>query len=271
MRQTLLARWEGALLGSMLPKINRRAALETIASWQETQLEGMQALAATGQWHPNLQAKQENASAILIQALPLLLFLSDQPFALEKQLQTISQAAKDSLTMAAMGAYAIAITQATAETLSGKTFFQHLKATLNGKESYKVLETLESSLEKEETLQQIRHKLPATCQDIWLALYCFATTPDDLTLSVRRVGWESNPALLALVGSLSAVHNGVNGIPVSWRCQLQKERTAWKATLKLMWATWSGSYKFAMLDRRLEGSVMTIAPSGVIQPRQQNS
>jgi len=123
-------------------------------------------------------------------------------------------------------------------------------------------------------LQEIKLKLPSTCQDIWLALYCFATTSENLALSVRRVKTSegSNSIILALLGALSGVHNGVNAIPVSWRCLLQKERTEWKQKLRLMWATWSGNYHFpgrANLDEHLDVNAMAIAPCGVIQPRRQ--
>jgi len=82
----------------------------------------------------------------------------------------------------------------------------------------------------------------------------------------------SNSIILALVGALSGVHGGVNAIPVSWRCLLQKERTEWKQKLRLMWATWLGNYYFpgrANFDEHLDVNAMAIAPCGVIQPRRQ--
>ncbi|AFZ42303.1 hypothetical protein PCC7418_0048 [Halothece sp. PCC 7418] len=271
MRQTLLSRWEGALLGSTLPKIKTPSASEKVKTWGEKQAQGIRELAETGEWSPTLENHHDRASEILVLGLPLILFFSDQPERLEEQLKKIGQQPENTLTISAIIAYARAITWGVQETLSGKLLFHNLRETLNCPESYKVLETLQDSLEQGNTLQQTRLKLPLTCQEIWLALYCFAMTSENLTLSVRRVEKSkgSDTAILALVGALSGVHNGVNAIPVSWRCRLQKERTAWKENLRLMWATWSGSYKFGTLDPRLEQNAMTITSSGVIQPRQQ--
>ena len=208
MRQTLLSRWEGALLGSTLPVIKSVSASETVQSWHKTQGEGMRALAETGEWSPHFEVSQDPASEILVQSLPLLLFFNDQPQRLAQQLRQIALQGNNTRTTDAMVAYAFAISWGTTETLVGNHLFQQLKVTIHNEESYKVLETLQGSLEQGETLQEIQVKLPLTCQDIWLALYCFATTSEDLTLGVRRVNKSkgSNPAILALVGEIGRAH-----------------------------------------------------------------
>jgi ADP-ribosylglycohydrolase len=241
-----------------------------IESWQRRQEEGLHALAETGQWQPIFKGETYGASEVLVICLPLLLFLSDQPQILRQKMNTIAQPQDDSpLASAAIAAYQTAIQWGTTEQLSGKRLFFQLKATTDSEVGYKVLETLQESLHQGATLQEAQAQLPATCQDIWLALYCFATTSEDLALSVRRAktSTRSNPRILALVGALLGVHNGINAIPIPWRRQLQQERTKWKDKLRLMWATWSGNYYGTQLNPSLEQNVMTIAPSGVIQPR----
>lgn len=274
MRQTLLSRWEASLLGSAIPKIDQTLDCSQIESWQKQQEEGIQSLAQTGKWQPIFQGGNDGISDILISCLPLLLFLSDQPEVLRQEMNKIAQQQNDPLLVnAAIAAYETAIRWGTTEQLSQKTLFWQLEATINSEFGYKVLKTLQESLHQGATLQQTRQSLPATCQDIWLALYCFATTSEDLTLSVRRVKSSkgSNAEILALVGALLGVHNGMNAIPIPWRRRLQKERTQWKDKLRLMWAAWSGSYYVTKLNPSLEQNAMTIAPSGVIQPRRSKS
>jgi len=275
MQQTLLSRWEGALLGSCLPWMENVSEGAQVESWYERQSQTIQALAETGQWQGGINWKGYTTSEIILSCLPLILFFNDQPETWGEQLSAIAQQKNESsLATAAILAYATAITWGTSEKLRGNTLFKKLRKDLDEDSSCNVLIMLQNSLEQEATLQEIKLKLPSTCQDIWLALYCFATTSENLALSVRRVKTSegSNSIILALLGALSGVHNGVNAIPVSWRCLLQKERTEWKQKLRLMWATWSGNYHFpgrANLDEHLDVNAMAIAPCGVIQPRRQ--
>ena len=273
MRQTLLSRWEASLLGSAIPKINQTLHGSQVESWQKQQEEGIDALAEAGKWQPVFRGQNSGVSERLVSCLPLLLFLSDQPESLREEMNSIAQQQTDSpLVSAAIAAYETAIRWGTTEQLSGQTLFGQLEANINSEIGYKVLKTLQESQQQGATLRQLRQNLPVTCQDIWLALYCFATTSEDLTLSVRRVknSLGSDAEILALVGALLGVHNGMNAIPIPWRRRLQKERTQWKDKLKLMFATWSGSYHVTKLNPSLEQNATIIAPSGVIQPRKWN-
>jgi len=272
MRQTLLSRWEGALVGSALAKINKVSGSAKVESWSKMQAQGVRALAETGQWQPIFREQEYTVSETILLCLPLMLFFSDQPEVLRAQLSALAQQqGHSSLETSVLLAYSTILAWAISEQLPKKALFHQLQISLNRESSYKVLETLQDSFHKEITLQETRAKLPLPCQDIGLALYCFATTSEDLTLSVRRVKTSqgSQPINLALVGALSGVHNGVSAIPISWRFLLQKERRQWKQRLKLMWATWSGSYHFARFEQHQELNATNIAPSGVIQPRRQ--
>jgi len=91
MRQTLLSRWQGALLGSSLGGLFGIQEAATIKSWQEIQEQGVKALAETGQWQPVFRSQPASSGEMLVQCLPLILFFHDQPQALAERLSAIAQ------------------------------------------------------------------------------------------------------------------------------------------------------------------------------------
>jgi hypothetical protein len=74
-----------------------------------------------------------------------------------------------------------------------------------------------------------------------------------------------SPFVLPLVGALSGAQNSISAIPIPWRCWLREEKQEWEIMLEAMFATWSGSYKFARINQPLKQSA--IAACQVIQPR----
>jgi ADP-ribosylglycohydrolase len=271
MRHTLLSRWQGSLLGSSLGKVFRLEKGEQACIWQEMQEEGIEALAKTGEWTPEFSDKKVSASEMILICLPLLLFFHDQPQELEKQLFTLAKQQNYSASsQSAMIAYATAMIWVLREQLSETSFFKDLEG-ISGETSYKILQTLQTYLENGETIKQIRRQLLSPCEEIWLALYCFVTTPEELLLTMRRTEKLTavNPLLFSLVGALSGAHNGVSVIPIPWRCQLRQDKEKWKKKLDPLFATWSGSYEFAKISEPLKQSA--IAPINIIQTRKHQS
>lgn len=268
MRYPVLFRWQGSLLGSSLGGVLTQRE-NSVATWQKVQEEGIQCLATTGEWEPLYSQGEISASELLLQHLPLLLFFHDQPQVLREQILAIAtQQNYSPEKMSAIMAYATVTSWILTEQLYGKTLFRNLLATAaDGESNDKILQTLQTSLEKGATLQEIKNQLPPTCQDIWLALYCFATTVEDLVFTVHRGQTMASvsPFVLPLVGALSGGQNSISAIPIPWRCWLRKQKQEWDNTLERMFATWSGSYEFAKINQPLKQSA--IATSQVIQPR----
>lgn len=268
MRHTLLSRWQGSLLGISLGKVFRLEKGEQTRIWQEMQEEGIEALAKTGEWTPEFSDKKVSASEMILICLPLLLFFHDQPQELKKQLFTLAQQQNYSLSsQSAIIAYATAMVWILREQLCEASLFRDLEA-ISGETNYKILQTLQIDLENRETITSL---LLSPCEEIWLALYCFVTTSEELLLTMRRAEKLTavNPLLFSLVGALSGAHNGVSVVPIPWRCQLRQEKEKWKKKLDPLFATWSGSYEFAKISEPLKQSA--IAPINMIQTRKHQS
>lgn len=264
MRQTLLSRWEGALLGCSLEVGKEFQEDSSVPFWRQIQEEGVKSLATTGQWKPSFPLREYPVAEVVLLGLPLMLFFSDQPQEWQEGLNLQHRSKRE---QAAIVAYGTVIEWSIEETLTEKTLFSDLQTAIGDKSSNEVLQMLQSHADKGKTLQETKAVLAPTCQDLWLALYCLGTSLEDLPLSVGRAKRikQWHPLVLPLVGALSGIHNSINAIPIPWRCRLQEEKHQWKQELLLMLATWSGSYEFAMMNQHLKQSA--IAPAKVIQTR----
>jgi ADP-ribosylglycohydrolase len=81
---------------------------------------------------------------------------------------------------------------------------------------------------------------------IALSFYCFASTPEDFALAVKRAANTGNLALTtaALTGALSGAYNSLTGIPLYWNI-FGNENQAYgevMTTAKELFDTWSGIY-----------------------------
>ncbi len=91
----------------------------------------------------------------------------------------------------------------------------------------------------------LRHSRVGTA--IALAWYCFLTTPEDVSLTVRRARQTGDRAPLSglIAGGLSGAYNGCIGIPLGWRSALPPETSDRLLSLATqLWAAWSGVCDF---------------------------
>lgn len=296
MRQTLLSRWQGALLASSLEATLTFQEQASPLPWESNHQGGIQALANTATWKPNFPQETLSTTEKLLHCLPLSLFFFDEPEALKQQVLAILNPARESIVIPnqnhsinwsgsgslpssdqdgrtteineiAIIAYLTTLSWILREKRSQQTLFQDLLSMEQIGKSHEILQTLQTNLEQGETLRKTQSLVSDSCQEIWLALYCFASSPDDLGLTLRRAGTivVKLPLVFPLVGALSGARNGISGIPIPWRYHLQEKRRQWEIELQKLFATWSGSYEFAKMNQPLQTSA--IAPSGVIQPR----
>ena len=81
---------------------------------------------------------------------------------------------------------------------------------------------------------------------IALSFYCFASTPEDFALAVKRAANTGNVALTtaALTGALSGAYNSLTGIPLYWNIFGNKNQDYREVmtTAKELFDTWSGVY-----------------------------
>ena len=107
---------------------------------------------------------------------------------------------------------------------------------------------------------------------IALSCYCFASTPQDFKLSVKRAAsLNQNIAWLttSLTGTLSGAYNGVTGIPWSWRAIADKNQTYQQAqhTAMNLYKTWLGIYSLETNQALYNHELDAVASTNIIQPR----
>ena len=107
---------------------------------------------------------------------------------------------------------------------------------------------------------------------IALACYCFATSPQEFSLSTTRaaniphLAWLTAP----LTGTLSGAYNGMTGIPQKWRTIAERHSTSYRSETKLavkLFRAWLGVY---LADCQELGAreFHAVALPRLIQPRE---
>lgn len=249
MRHLLLSRWQGSIFAACL-------GLDCSLVWQQ----GIESLATKEDWQ--LSFTEETAGEILLISLPRLLFFCDQSE------ETITKPHHLAESQLAINSYVRAMALILREKLVAERLFQDLQATFGQDYDHESLQTLQISLEEGKSLQEVKEQLPLSCWEIWLALYCFVTSAEDVVLTINRAEQFGGAEVVALAGALSGAHNGVSGIPIPWRCRYREQLKHWKTKLEAMFITWSGSYQFARMGQPMDiNHLNAIALPEVIQPR----
>lgn len=107
---------------------------------------------------------------------------------------------------------------------------------------------------------------------IALAFYCFATTPAEFYLSIRRsarLGSHLSWLTVLLTGTLSAAYNGMAGIPYQLRIIAHDNSTV-RLESKLaerLFQVWSGVYSAREPLKTYPSKLQAIAVPQLIQPR----
>ncbi|MBE9043533.1 hypothetical protein IQ255_03765 [Pleurocapsales cyanobacterium LEGE 10410] len=125
------------------------------------------------------------------------------------------------------------------------------------------------------SLYQLRELLPKDhirSTVIALSVYCFATTPQDFRLSIKRAAsLEPQLAWLttALTGTVSGAYNGIAGIPRNWRAMANHNLTYQSAnqTIVKLFQAWLGIYSVDSKQFLYNPEVHAVAPPKIIQPR----
>lgn len=120
--------------------------------------------------------------------------------------------------------------------------------------------------------QELSHQENPRQTAIALGVYCFASTPKDFMLSVRRAVKLSNDvtfSITALTGALSGAYNGLAGIPRRWHKfgiqNLYYQRDQTRA--QELWRTWLGIYSTANKQFSYDFTLDVVASPKLIQSR----
>lgn len=297
MRYSLVSRFQGSLIGSLLGEIwvNYCQELEnlSIPEHQLSQANQMiidltQRLLYSDQlfyhnWQQILEQSESllsvnnniNSSKIALTTLPIGLFFHEDSNWLREQLlqvATICKYSEEILEDILIWGEAIALI------LREKRKPQQLIPQLLKKNQpvktnlIQQLEQVQSFLEEGTPLAAVVNQLTRQGESgniaIALAFYCFISTPEDFQLCLLRASQTNYQASLtaSLTGALAGAYNSFSGIPIDWRLAIKKHQKAQKLyqTATQLFTVWSGVYQ---PDSKGLPQSTAIASVKVIQPR----
>lgn len=297
MQYSLLSRFQGGLLGSLLGETLARHALKSettnvldlkLSPWSEIGIELSDRLIESGylstsDWEQIYQRHQNclgakitpNSGEIALAVLPLLFFFHEDSGLLNEQLQplcNIWQLPPELIEDICIIGYTIAL--ALREQIDSKRVFAQILARYQGRKTLLIqqLEQFQTFLVQKTSLAEVIFE--KTRQDslkragIAMALYSFSYVPEDLQLSLMRATKmeKQTTTIAALTGAIAGAYNSWNGIPLSWRVAIQRHPIGRRQTRQSMkvFALWSGAYQSDPTDLLQS---MAIASPLVIQPR----
>ncbi|MDY7014110.1 MAG: ADP-ribosylglycohydrolase family protein [Cyanobacteriota bacterium] len=294
MPYSLLGRFQGGLLGSKiaerqawqrLSSTQPKAQQSLLSNWSEIQRCATESLIDcscldVANWckrlqlvRPSLLALEGTASAseTAIAIFPIALYFHDRQESLHRQVREAAglwlhprEDATEVLAWADAIAWIVKETRAGDRLLDGRLetlearstpLFKHL-------EQLRILRDRALPLESVLDLSGSNRSLPSLTP-LALAFYCFASTPEDFELCVKRAARApSAPQVATLTGALAGLYNCLCGIPPRWRANLQDARANQQQAQQLF-AAWSGAYR----PHRRFARGPAIAAAGALQPR----
>ena len=209
-------------------------------------------------------------------ALPIILLYHENYSLLEQQISRIAQYwqwSAEILEDVLIWGYIVALILR--EKLDKRNIIGQLLVGVGTKQTplFQQLKQLESWLSKSLSLEQVVKKLSNQTQDwsIPLSLYCFNSTPENFALSIRRAThYQAQAKMTAmLTGALAGGYNGTMGIPTAWR-KLSYQNFLYQEIDrqgKILFDNWSGVYSGGQKLDENRIKQKAIAASGTIQTR----
>ena len=295
MRYSLLSRFRGVLLGSvlgdalttrvqcssLLPGIQQPDWYNIInyqsSEWTDKLERVCLMMNESSQLEqPTWQQKSWSSGESAYLALPIILFYHENHNLLRQQLGRIArywQWSAEVLEDVLIWGYIVALILK--EKLDTKNIIEQLLVGVGAKQTilFQQLRQLESWLSENLSLEQVVKKLSTQNREwsIPLSLYCFRSTPENFYLSISRATQDRARAKITamLTGALAGGHNGIMGIPTAWR-KLSYQNLSYREIDrqgKILFDNWSGVYsKGQKLDEdRIKRKA--IAAPGTIQTR----
>lgn len=247
MRYSLLSRFQGGILGSLIGDRTSQPLRDLV--WNQIAGEITERLIQSGQltngdWEQISQKfrieRTASSSETALLTLPLILFFHESPRLLKEKLQEAAQVwLSPSASRTALFVWGVAISLALRERLQGTHFVSQLLDSEIESPLVQQLEQIQQLIDHGIGFSQIRQ---SRYSPLLKAFYYFGFTPEDFRLSVARAAQSDDaPLTMALTGALSGVYNGMSGIPISWRLSTPNGTDSLQQSQRLF-NTWSGAY-----------------------------
>ncbi len=216
--------------------------------------------------------KLSDTNQIILDILPITIFFHDHPYGLREELESLWAPPLPPLEDALIWGEAIAL--ALREKLDMRRFITQVLKFYRTDSSPlpDQLRQIEIFLKQATPLTQVVSQLSRQGMKsqtaIALAIYCFASTPEDFHLSVLRATQTGAIASLTtpLTAALSGAYNSFQGIPIAWRLTFEKEEMGRQCydSASHLFTRWAGVYPTS--EHLLSPSV-AVASVRVMQPR----
>ncbi|MBE9166250.1 ADP-ribosylglycohydrolase family protein [Pleurocapsales cyanobacterium LEGE 06147] len=293
MRYSLFNRFEGAWLGGMLGEAlaqnNQQRDWLKISNYQPSiWIQQGRAIAQSLCDRGRLEEQNEqetpidknsgdvisNSNEAALIALPIILFYHESFSLLTAQLrQNARYWQYSAVILEDILIWGYILTLALREKLGTKCLIDQILVGVGAKQTPLIgqLKQIKTFLSRGRSLEKVVEKLSTRANysqiAIALAIYCFATTPEDFYLCVRRASSLGKLALIttALTGMLAGAYNGIAGIPLNWYIPSRTNSVyqAAQQQAKLLCQVWSGIYQ----PDPAEISWSVVASPKVIQSR----
>ena len=227
MSYSLLDRFRGAWLGSIVPLRPQQEVTQQVAQWeQNTSFDVQQSY----QWLASTEQnqtidKETNPARLLLKLLPAIVYYHDDWKTLAGILQDLSQNAALPANLERgllVWSYIICL-ELRGKDFLGLTNLLTMKLELQPTE-VEWLNIVEISYLQGSLLTELEQRLiHQPNREISLSIFCFLCNPEDYSLAVAQAlrATENATLVAALTGALSGAYNGWHGIPVFWRYQVR--------------------------------------------------
>jgi ADP-ribosylglycohydrolase len=289
LQHSLLSHFHGCIIGSLLAENqlkSQQSFKNDIADLTACWLNGA---IATEDWKQiyssslNKKKRKLNSGEAIAAVLPAFLLFHDDFRTLTQQLEEFASLWEiDRETVEEMLIWGYAIALAFREKLNGERAIEQLLASklkipIFLKEQLEQAEIcLANGLSLKQSVARIARSDTLARSTIAIALYCFASTPEDFHLALMRAVKVAKqaPAIANLTGAIAGAYNSFSGIPLRWRvltAALPKSKALQQSTNQTiidrtteLFAVWSGAYR---LNNLASLQTSAIASASVIQPR----
>ena len=118
----------------------------------------------------------------------------------------------------------------------------------------------------------IGESTPTASSAIALSFYCFASTPTNFVISVKRaieIDRQLSSSIALLTATVSGAYNGRTSIPKSWMRAVERHQSGRLApkTVQKLYQTWLGVYDLDNLKLLCNSEATTIATPKIFQTR----
>lgn len=259
MRYSLLSRFQGGLLGSLIGE-TLASRNQQVSIWSRIGVHTAESLIGSSHiadWEQAIKPKfatiknTASSSEVALATLPVAIFFHESTSLLREKLEqatTVWQLSSETSNDVLVWGYAIAL--ALRERLAGPLLISQLLSLKVDGPLVQQLEQVQFLLKKgsglEQAVNQLTREGHSSCS-IVLALYCFSSTSEDFRLCIgRAIQTNYQPQLTsALAGGLAGVYNSFGGIPIGWRRAVNRDRPIEDSHHRVnrLFATWSGIYE----------------------------